>query len=67
MYVKCIVSWYKQWLFLYLDLVYGELRTNRMLNAWVNNQLDRCLCLPLELISIVAAAYACELKAKAVP
>ena len=86
--LKGIVSRYKQWLLLYLDLVYGEPRTNRVLNracslplgtslqrrskaydsdARVNDQLDRCLCPPLELLSIVAAAHACELKGEAVP
>ena len=67
MYVKGIVSWYKQWLLLYLDLVYGEPRTNCMLNARVNDQQDRSLCLLLELLSIVTAAYTCELNGEAVP
>ena len=77
--IKAIVSRYKPWLLLYLDLVYGERRTNRLLNyarinklvktslqgqrkaygsdARVNDQLDRCFCLPLELLSIVAACF----------
>ena len=67
MYVKGIVSWYKQWLLLYLDLAYGEPQTNHVLNARVNDQLDHCLCLPLELLLIVAAANAYELKGEAVP
>ena len=75
--LKAIVTRYKRWLFLYLDLVYGEPRINLVLNractklkktslqgqskaygsdTSVDEQLDRCFCLPLELLSIVAAA-----------
>ena len=86
--VKGIVSQYKRWLLLYLDLVYGEPRTNLVLNCArtklektslqgqskaygndtsVDEQLDRCFYLPLELLSIVAAALRLWAKGEAVP